>query len=282
MLRSVTRSKTMLPVLFVLSAVVLNRAFGFPSTIIEATDKGNPPIPWSFGAEKSWDARRGLVDGQDAVCDAISDCTSCFQEAGCGYCGGTGRCLAQASADKCSKGWSDTGICYTSCPADAAPLHEAAGVIQFGAMAPGAVHYIPGESCTFTIWPLPGSGSATSPGAGAGNRRSVMIRLQFEYLDLGPGDTLNIYSNGLDGPKILSIAGSGLGIVNRTITSRSSSVVLRLHAEGPVGGTGFRVYWRVIESSPLDIYLISAIIGGCGRVGTPWLSFGGVAGKQRC
>ncbi|EKU21536.1 atp synthetase alpha chain -like protein [Nannochloropsis gaditana CCMP526] len=127
-------------------------------------------------------------------------------------------------------------------------------------MAPGAVHYIPGESCTFTIWPLPGSGSATSPGAGAGNRRSVMIRLQFEYLDLGPGDTLNIYSNGLDGPKILSIAGSGLGIVNRTITSRSSSVVLRLHAEGPVGGTGFRVYWRVIESSPLDIYLISAII----------------------
>ena len=135
-------------------------------------------------------------------------------------------------------------------------------MIQLGAQAPRPVRYIPGETCTYTIWPLPESGTTSGPPGG--NRRALMIRLQFEYLDLGPGDTLNIFSNGLDGPKILSIAGNGQGVVSRIITTRSSSVVLRLNAEGLAGGTGFRVYWRVIESSPLDIYLISAIIGRCG------------------
>jgi len=93
---------------------------------------------------------------------------------------------------------------------------------------------------------------------------SFILFNRFEYMDLGPGDSLSIFSNGLDGPKILSIGGNGEGVVNRIITSRSSSVVLRLNANGREGGTGFRVYWRVIENSPLDIYLISAIIGELG------------------
>ncbi len=28
----------------------------------------------------------------------------------------------------------------------------------------------------------------------------------------------------------------------------------------PTGGTGFRLYYRVIESSPLDAYLLAAIV----------------------
>lgn len=78
-------------------------------------------------------------------------------------------------------------------------------------------------------------------------------------MDLGPEDTLELISD--DGQKILSVTGQGQGVVNRVISSRSDKIVLKLTA-GSAGarGTGFRVYYRVIESSPLDIYLISAII----------------------
>ena len=43
--------------------------------------------------------------------------------------------------------------------------------------------------------------------------------------------------------------------MNRVLTARSSSVVLQLvSAEGGKGGaTGFRLYYRIVEGSPLDI-----------------------------
>lgn len=192
----------------------------------------------------------------------------------------------------CERGWSDK-VCFTSCADEPSLLHDSAGMIQVGAQARGW-RYLPDESCTFTIYPLP----ASRPPASGGGERTTVIRLQFEYgalcvvgvgcqvmlqttagsgrvfcpfltvqtphlpetVDLGPDDTLDIYSNGSDGQKILSVTGQGEGIVNRVISSRSDSIVLRLTAGGGKGGTGFRVYWRVVESSPLDIYLITAII----------------------
>ncbi len=79
-------------------------------------------------------------------------------------------------------------------------------------------------------------------------------------MDLGPDDAIELFSNGPDGQKLLTVTGQGSGVVNRVISSRSDSVVVRLTAGAARGGTGFRVYYRVIEASPLDIYLISAII----------------------
>lgn len=260
--RRIGHSEGPLPLLLLgllLLVFTLGQALGSAAT----TTTTALPIPSTspYHADAAYHHDRYLAEAQDQACEELGDCNSCFRKPGCGFCGGSGQCMSQARAGTCAKGWSDAGVCYTTCPADAAPFHEAAGVIQLGAQAPRPVRYIPGETCTYTIWPLPESGTTGGSGPAGGNRRALMIRLQFEYLDMGPGDTLNIFSNGLDGPKILSIAGNGQGVVNRIITSRSSSVVLRLNAEGLEGGTGFRVYWRVIESSPLDIYLISAIIG---------------------
>jgi hypothetical protein len=79
-------------------------------------------------------------------------------------------------------------------------------------------------------------------------------------VDLGPDDSIDLYSNGPEGQKILTVTGQGAGVVNRVISTRSDSVVVRMTAGPAWGGTGFRLYYRVVESSPIDIYLISAII----------------------
>ena len=170
----------------------------------------------------------------DTVCDDLGDCSACFKPGTCGWCATTGKCLSKANAGACANGFSDA-VCQTTCPKDAAPLHEAAGVIQLGGEAPRAVYYLP-TTCTYTIWPLP---EASGPAAGApsASRRTLLIRLQFEYINLARGDTIDIYQNGLDGPKILSIANKGEGVVNRIITTRSDSVVIRLNAE--VSGLGW-------------------------------------------
>lgn len=167
----------------------------------------------------------------------------------CGWCPTASRC--QLKSDECDKGWSNT-TCYAVCPTDKTPLHDTAGVVQLGAQSPHAVPYLPGESCIFTIWPLLDA---------SGSRRSTLIRLQFEYVDLGQGDRIDIFSNTVEGPKLVSVSGTGDNVVNRIITSRSTAVVVKFESEGASkGGSGFRLYYRVIQGSPLDIYLISAII----------------------
>lgn len=166
----------------------------------------------------------------------------------CGWCPTASRC--QLHTDACERGWSNT-TCYAVCPSDKTPLHDTAGVVQLGAQTPHVVPYLPGETCMFTVWPLMDSSS---------NRRSTLIRLQFEYVDLGPGDRVEIFSNTVDGPRLASVTGSGENIINRIITSRSTAVVVKFISEGTRSGAGFRLYYRVIQGSPLDIYLISAII----------------------
>lgn len=78
-------------------------------------------------------------------------------------------------------------------------------------------------------------------------------------MDLGPEDSLEIWANGIEGQRILTITGQGTGIVNRVISSRSDSLVLRLNAGDGSTGQGFRAYYRA-DASPLDLYLISAIV----------------------
>ncbi|GAB5029565.1 ring finger protein [Nannochloropsis oceanica] len=251
------RSEGSLPLLLlVLLLIVHNLGQVLGSAVVTTSATLTTTFPDHI--DLAYDIDQRLLENR--ACEDLSDCRSCFRTPGCGFCGGTGQCMPEAHASTCGKGWSNAGVCYTTCPVESVPFHDAAGVIQLGAQAPRPVKYIPGDACTYTIWPLLDTGTTGGNGPTGGNRRTLMIRLQFEYMDLGPGDSLSIFSNGLDGPKILSIGGNGEGVVNRIITSRSSSVVLRLNANGHEGGTGFRVYWRVIENSPLDIYLISAII----------------------
>lgn len=171
--RRIGRSQGALPslllLLLLLLVLTLGQALGSATTTTTTLPSTSP-----YHADAAYHYDRHLVEAQDQACEELGDCNSCFRKPGCGFCGGSGQCMSQARAGTCAKGWSDAGICYTTCPADAAPFHEAAGVIQLGAQAPRPVRYIPGETCTYTIWPLPGSGS----GPAEGNRRALMIRLQ--------------------------------------------------------------------------------------------------------
>lgn len=115
---------------------------------------------------------------EDHACEDLSDCKGCFRTPGCGFCGGSGQCMPEARARTCAKGWSNAGVCYTTCPAESVPFHDAAGVIQLGAQAPRPVKYIPGDTCTYTIWPLLETGTIGGNGPTGGSRQRLMIRLQ--------------------------------------------------------------------------------------------------------
>lgn len=222
------------------------------------------------------------------ACDA-GDCASCFHRPGCGWCPARKQCMPVADADSCARGFSGK-VCYASCADAPEVLHDAAGMIQLGGVTgPTKTYIMPNQVCQFNIYPLPESG----PGAPGGGQRATVIRLQFEYgasvclsgrvggwrvlkspvewrspplfhttttpVDLGPEDSLEIWANGIEGQRILTITGQGTGIVNRVISSRSDSLVLRLTARGGQSGAGFRAYYRA-DASPLDLYLISAIV----------------------
>ena len=129
-------------------------------------------------------------------------------------------------------------------------------MIQLGSQGGGSptlypVYYLPDQTCVYTIWPFP---------EGSTSRRLTIVRLQFDYIDLGEGDYLELFSNGLDGQLLLKITGNGASVVGKVITSRSNSVALRFVSDGDSSGRGFRAYYRVIQGSPLDVYLISAIV----------------------
>lgn len=171
------RSEGPLPLLLL---VLLLLVFTFGQALGSAATTTLPlsSTPTTTTSSAAYHYDRYLVEAQDQACKELGDCNSCFRNPGCGFCGGSGQCMSQARAGTCAKGWSDAGICYTTCPADAAPFHEGAGVIQLGAQAPRPTRYIPGETCTYTIWPLPESGTTSGSGPAGGNRRALMIRLQ--------------------------------------------------------------------------------------------------------
>lgn len=238
------------------------------------------------------DARGLNAERLSGVCDA-GDCASCFHRPGCGWCAASKQCMPVADADSCARGFSGE-VCFAACANTPEVLHDAAGMIQLGGVTwPTKTYIMPNQVCQFNIYPLPESG----PGAPGGGQRATVIRLQFEYgasvclshlggsavvgvfgkvpsqtgihpplfhittiaVDLGPKDSLEIWANGIEGQRILTITGQGTGIVNRVISSRSDSLVLRLTAGVGQSGAGFRAYYRA-DASPLDLYLISAIV----------------------
>jgi len=179
-----------------------------------------------------------------------------YRMKGCAWCSSASTCQADTPLNQasCQRGFSNTS-CYQSC-SENLPLHDPSGVIQLGSQGGGSptlypVYYLPEQTCVYTIWPFPEGGTS---------RRLTIIRVQFDYIDLGEGDYLELYANGLDGQQLLKITGNGASVIGKVITSRSNSVSLRFVSDGGSSGRGFRAYYRVIQGSPLDVYLISAIV----------------------
>lgn len=242
------------------------------------------------------DARGLNAERLSGVCDA-GDCASCFHRPGCGWCAASKQCMPVADADSCARGFSGE-VCFAACANVPEVLHDAAGMIQLGGVTgPTKMAIMPNQVCQFNIYPLPESGPG-APGGGQ-RATVIRLQFEYgasvclSYLgesavdgvwmaclvkspvklastphsfhttttavDLGPEDSLEIWANGIEGLRVLTITGQGTGIVNRVISSRSDSLVLRLTVGGGQSGAGFRAYYRA-DASPLDLYLISAIV----------------------
>lgn len=121
-----------------------------------------------------------------------------------------------------------------------------------GSPAQYPVYYLPHETCVYTI---------ATPPEGSTSRRMTIIRLQFEYVDLAPGDYVELFANGFEGQLLMKITSANAALmVNKVITSRSNSVSLRFVSVSDQYATGFKATYKVIQGSPLDVYLISAIV----------------------